>query len=255
MAGKKIAPFISFKNDDVINCFGIQPIFSQNGEITRSDVFTIKRDVNLKSDKVTGFKYLMHNDLDEINSNLLPYSATRKKLLSIVSNTRNFYWPETIDDFVNLPLAETMKQLKAAASSLYFFNKTHIANRFITSNKKLYEKIKFRRNILQYDKALTAENELPDNYLILCCKGLNIANNGIIVCPVIDRDHYLEWLDIKGISDDIEIDYKAKYPLMKKWAEIYRHYEMYLNENIPPRWYVSIDAKWHRHYMALIFKK
>lgn len=253
--GNKVVPFITFNQDNLIDCFGIQPIFAREGTLEKSNVFSIERQMNPKIQKIGTIRYRLYNDEKEIKRNLIPYEQLRSRLLNLITNTRRFYFPTTIDDFIKLPTKTMEDHLKTNAFYMYYWNQMHFGNRFISSNKDLLDSIKIARGELQYKKILVQPHELLDHCLIVACKGSTIADNGIILSPIINRDHYLEWLDNKGYSEDIPINHSERYPLLRKWGVIFGYYEEYINENVPKLWHISKSKKYNNFYTTLVFKE
>lgn len=253
MGKAKIVPYINFKKDSLIDCFGIQPIFSEQGKILKSNVFSIEKEIDPRFEKVGTIRYKLYNDLKEIERNLTPYYMLHEKLLNLITTSRRFYWPQSVDDFLKLPKEKIIENIKTNSFYMYYWNKMHYGNRFISSNEELLDHIRINRSVLHCHKALVSPDELKPNCLIVGCKGSSIADNGIILSPIIDKDEYMEWLDKNNLSEDIKIDPKDRYPLLRKWGKIYGYYEAYINENIPQMWYVLKTKKWHNFYMTLVF--
>lgn len=253
---KHFVPYIDYKNDDLINCFSIQPIFSERGKITKSNVFSIDRELVIKKDPMGRIRYHLDNDIKKIELSTIHYNAVKGRALAdIYNNSRHFQLNKSAEDFANLPNDKLLDSIKTHCYYLFYFNKMTYGNCLITSNKTLYDKLKFRINGLQFKKALVSKELLDENLLIIGAKGAMSTDCGIILCPIIDKDHYMEWLDLNGLTDNIPVDSKHKFPLLKKWGEIYQHYNMYLNENVPSKWYVSKQDNCVDFYHIIHFKK
>lgn len=256
MAVKHFVPYIDYKSDPLIDCFSIQPLFSERGKITKSNIFSIWRQLVIHKNPLGTVRYRLDNDMRNIELSTIPYQSVKPRVLEdVYNNSRHFSLGMTVEEFANLPKEKFIDSIKTHFYYLFYYNKMMNGNTIITSNKMLYDKFKFKMTELQYRKALAPKGLLDENLLIIAVKGAMSADAGIILSPIIDRDHYMEYLDLNGLTDDIETDPKHKFPLLKKWGEIYKHYNAYLNEYIPMKWYISVQEDALDFYHIIHFAK
>lgn len=255
MKGVKNLPEIDFIHDDFINCFGIQPIFTEGGDIIKSNVFHVYREYDFKKNAEGYFRFDNCKDLRNIKLSTIPYSLVKSRVLEdIINKGRVFSLGCTVDRFLEEPKEKYNDMIKMQLYYLWYVNKFINGNRLISSNKKLLDKLVLDAQV-KFKRVLVPESVLADNVLLIACKGSTAMDNGIVLCPFIDRDLYMEWLDMKGLSDDIQTNPKDQYPLLKKWAEIYRHYSGYINENVPRNWYISKHKEYYNFYTTIVFDK
>lgn len=201
-------------------------------------------------------RYRLDNDIQKIELSSIHYNGIKSRVLEDIYNySRHFKLGKSIEEFANLPNEKLLDSIKTHCYYLFYWNKMTSGNCLITSNKTLYDKLKFKINGITFKKALVSKNILDENLLIIGAKGSMSTDCGIILCPIIDKDHYMEWLDLNGLTDDIPIDPAHKFPLLKKWGEIYKHYNAYLNENVPLKWYVSRRDNCIDFYHVVHFKE
>lgn len=254
--GVKNLPEINFIHDDFLNCFGIQPIFTESGEIIKSNVFHVYREFKVTNKVPSGiFRFDNNKDIKNIKLSTIPYPLVKSRVLEdIVGDGRTLGVGCTVDRFLEQPKEKYNDMIKMQCYYLWYCNKFLNGNRLISSNKKLLDKLVLDAQV-KFKRVLVPDSVLSDNVLIVASKGSTAMDNGIVLCPLIDRDLYMEWLDMKGLSDDIQTNPKDQYPLLKKWAEIYRHYSGYINENVPRNWYVSKHKEFFNFYTTIIFNK
>lgn len=254
MAKEKDLPEILL-DDPFLNCFGVQPIFTERGEIVKSNIFHVHRKKITKTEKYGNFVYNRVNDVNHMKLAAVNLSKLPERVMEDVYRNANdcFRLKCTVDKFLEQPKEKYKDMIKTQCYYLWYKNHFLIGNRFISSNEKLLRSIGFGRTEIRNERILVHPDLLADNVLIVACKGTMMGDQGIVLCPFIDKDEYLEWLDNKGLSDDIPIDRKHRYPLLRKWSKIYKHYEQYIRENPPQKWYVSKGDDCRYFYTILLF--
>ena len=243
-------------NDPLLDCFGIQPIFTQDGEIVENNVFHVYRELITKRNKLGYFKFNKLEDYKKLQLGAFHYSLLWHRVIEeMLKCERVFGLGCTVDKFLEYPKEKCLDLIKLQAYYLWYINTFRIGNRFISSNEKLLKYISFKRTELHHEKILVSSELLKDNVLIVAAKGTMMSDQGLVLCPFIDKDEYLEYLDINGLSDDIPVDRTERYPLLKKWSKIYSHYESFIKEKTPKKWYISRSLDVGKFYSIIVFNE
>lgn len=265
---KGVKPLLKTKYGCLLNCFGIQPIFVDNGKINESFVGFVYRVGNIL--KPLGVQHQLHKyrlgaeENECILKNAFHINNSDKVVVETLLNNRTFTFKQncSLDELMKIENHDKLKEL-----ILMHFLRTKYytmicqGNFIITSRKDLYNRRLFTCNeVLRYEVYLVDESILPSNILILGHSPSNSFRSPYVACPLINKQHFDEICDMNGVNLK-ELDYidpKKRYPIIDKYYNLYSLYQSYLDNVEVPYWYIEtfnnpVKTRQKAYYTTLFF--
>lgn len=240
-------PSITLKNRSILNCFGIQPIFVNNGFIKESFQAFVYRVGTIwnKTGKMHQLhSYRVGDENMPILKNAFHIKNADKEVVNFLLNQRTFTFKQNarLDDLMERKNYKKMKELL-----LMHFERTKYytmmckGNFIITSRQDLYNRRFFAAwEVPNYEVYLVNESVLPKNVLILGHRNKDSFRNPYVACPLIDENHFNEICKLNDINlNDIVFNKDLRYPLIDKYVSLYTLYQSYLDNVEVPYWYIE----------------
>lgn len=232
----------------ILNCFGIQPIFVNDGKIDQSFLGFMYRMGT--GDHKTGtvekiIKYRLGKQNDEILKNCFHVKNANEVVVKTLLHDRTFTFKQ------NASLNELLKDENHAKlkeiilthfERIRYYTMMCQGNFIITSQQQLYYKSLFiRSEVANYTCYLVDEKILPKNILILGHSPSTSFRSPYVMCPLIDKKHFDEVCKMNniGLNSFDELNLKKKYPLIQKHLNLYSLYQSYLDNVEVPYWYME----------------
>ncbi len=232
--------------NSLVNCFGIQPTFIESEVPERISLFSLNRYTKWKDNATTNNVYYtskLYKDWDakRIYNNAINYNNLELYALNILLRSS-----------LHIKINKSLKQLRENKDSLRYTllyysellkykNRLNKGNFFITSDKEIYNNIKFAaKQLNKFWKYKAPLEWLEENIIIIGAKGCMNFDNPIIASPFIDKKEYTSFLKTKNIDDNYQlalVNSGSSWPIMSKMRKHYDNYQLYLNEKMPDKWH------------------
>lgn len=251
---------INLPNNNIINCFGIQPILVESEMPDRISLFSINRYKKWKDDATTNNVYYMPVLYKGWDAKRIYDKAIRNEIAELYG--LNLLLRKSLHIKINKSLSalrenkeELRKLLLYYSELLKYRNRLNAGNFFITSDKLIHNNIKFSaKQLRKFDKYLINPLYLEENIIIVGAKGTMNFDNQIMAVPFIDNYDYNRFLLNKGIvpSKEIKLEIPGKaYPIVDYYRKKYDNYELYLNEKVPLKWHFETFKHTNKFYISL----
>lgn len=251
----------------ILNCFGMQPLFVDNGKIDESFLGFVYR-VGTCWNQVGKMHYLSNyrfgNENDCILQNKFHISNSDEKVVNFFLKERTFTFKQncSLDDLLKDGNEKKLKEiLLLHLERIRYYTMMCQGNFIITSNEKLYGKKLFGiTEVHNFNIYLVKSNLLPKNVLILGHSNRNSFKTPYIACPLIDKTHFTEICNLNNINlrDFDKLDSSLRYPLLDKENDLYSLYQSYLDNVEVPYWYIEdfgepVKTRQKAYYTTLYF--
>ena len=251
----------------ILNCFGMQPIFYNNGKIDESFLGFVYR-MGTKDYSIGRMKYLskyrIGDENNEILKNKFHIKDAEKEVVKFLLQQRTFTFKQncSLNDMLKDENEEKLKEiLLLHLYRIKYYTMMCKGNFIITSNKKLYHKSIIKiSEVMNFTMYLVDETTLPSNVIILGHSPTNSFRSPYVACPLIDKEHFDSICDMNGIrlSDYDIIDPKDRYPLIERGLNLYSLYQSYLDNIDVPYWYIEsfhnpVKTRQKAYYTTLFF--
>lgn len=247
--------------DNLLNCFGIQPTLTKGEICNRISLFSLYRYTKWAGDigKTNNVYYdpIVYNDkFAQIHYNMAtPLTNTNAKVIKLL-------WTNATHLAVNISLDELQNDKNKLRDLLLYYselikywNRLNRGNFFIFSDETLYNNTSFAFKQLQkYSKYKVDDMLLPKNTIIIGAKGMTSFDNPIITSPFIDENDYKEFLRNNKLSDFYQLDMSKRFPMMEKMNHLYDNYQLYINEKMPQKWHFETFKNMKLYYIILHLK-
>ena len=261
------SPILKAKYGCILNCFGMQPIFVENGEINESFMALVYRVGCITSP--TGRMHQMNKyrlgkeENKEILDNIFHIKNSDKVVVDLLLNERTFTFKQnaSLDELMKKENHDKLKELL-----LMHFMRTKYytmmwqGNFIITSRMDLYNRRLFTANeVKNFEIYLVDEKILPKNILILGHSNNHAYRTPYVACPLIDKNHFDELCKLNGIGEiEVENPQDKRYPLIDKQVNLYSLYQSYLDNVEVPYWYIEtfnnpVKTRQKAYYTTLFF--
>lgn len=257
---------LKLKNNNILNCFGIQPVFVENGKIHESFLATVYRQgtATHKTGKVHQLHcYRQGDENDVVLRNCFHISQAEKEVVRLLLNDRTFTYKQNVSlDLMMRP--ENHDKLKELLLTQFerikYYTMFHRGNFIITSRTDLYNKNLFIvTEVNNFQIYLVSDTILPKNVLILGHSNNNSFRTPYVACPLIDKQKFDTLCKINDIDlNSFQIDPKKRYPLIDKQLNLYSLYQSYLDNVEVPYWYIEtfrnpVKTRQKAYYTTLYF--
>lgn len=259
---------LTYKYGCILNCFGMQPIFVEDGQINESFLATIYRVgnwINITGKMHQFNKYRLGSEENkEILQNCFHIKDADRKVVKLLLDERTFTFKQnaSLDEMLKEENHEKLKELLLMHfTRTKYYTMMCMGNFIITSRKDLYYKKLFTQTeVKNFEMYLVDESILPRNVLILGHSDTNSYRTPYVACPLIDKKHFDDICKMNGIN--IEkfdvLDETKKYPLIEKYANLYSLYQSYLDNVEVPYWYIEtfnnpVKTRQKAYYTTLYF--
>lgn len=248
-------------DNNVLNCFGIQPTLITGEICNRISLFSLYRYTKWAGDegKTNNVYYepIIYKDkFAQIQYNMAtPFSHCKQKVIKLL-------WNNATHLAINISLNELyedkckLRELLLYYSELLkYWNRLNRGNFFIFSDELLYNNTSFAFKQLQkYSKYKVSDLILPKNTIIVGAKGMTSFDNPIIASPFIDESDYKLFLDKNKLTNFYQLDMAKRFPIMEKMNHLYDNYQLYINEKMPPKWHFETFKDTKYYYIVLHLK-
>ena len=259
---------LKYRYGSILNCFGIQPIFVENGKIHESFLASIYRSGSaiFRTGEMRQFnKYRLGvEENNEILKNSFHVDNANKHIVNLLLNERTFTFKQNTS-LDSLMLPENYEKLKEVLLLHFMRTKYYtmmcMGNFIITSRNDLYyTKLFLQKEVPNFEMYLVEESILPKNVLILGHSDKNSFRTPYVACPLIDKKHFDEIcsmnnIDVKQFDN---INEEKRYPIIEKYANLYSLYQSYLDNVDVPYWYIEtfnnpVKSRQKAYYTTLFF--
>lgn len=237
---------LTLPDDNLINCFGIQPILV-NGEIpNRISLFSLGRYTKWKDNATTNSVYYTPKIYTGVDAKRIYFNAIPNNLINLYA--LNILLETSLHLKINKSLLQFENDKNILRNTLLYYsellkykNKMNKGNFFITSNEKIFDNIKFAaKQLNHFKKYKVSKDILEENLIIIGAKGTVNFDNPIIAAPFIDYKDYKNFLISKNIDLENKLflnGSKSSWPVMSKMRKEYDNYQLYINEKMPQKWH------------------
>lgn len=249
----------------ILNCFGMQPVFVEDGKIQESFLGFIYRVGNVlcKTGKMHNLhKWRLEDENDVILKNAFHINNADQQIVKTLLNERTFTFKQnaSLDE---LMLPKNNKKLKEILlmhfKRIKYYTMMCMGNFIITSRRDLYNTKLFNcSEVHNFNIYLVSEELLPKNVLILGHSDKSFRTP-YVMCPLFDKKIFDNLCELNGINiDNFVIDSKKKYPLIEKHLNLYSLYQSYLDNVEVPYWYIEtfenpVKTRQKAYYTTLFF--
>lgn len=239
---------LALKNRNIINCFGIQPIFIENGKADDNFLSFVYR-VGNSFNKVGVMSHMsVRRDSDVILKNKFHINDAPSVVVNTLLNNRTFTFKQkaSLDELMEPKNHEKLKEtILIHLERIRYYTMMCMGNFLITSRKDLYNRRLFTaKEVLNFEQYLVSEDLLPRNIIILGHRNRNVYRCPYLACPLIDKNHFDDICYMNGIDiDDFPFDKKLRYPIIEKYKNLYSLYQSYLDNVDVPYWYIETFNK------------
>lgn len=252
----------------ILNCFGIQPVFVENGKIHESFFATVYRAGTsvYPTGKMQQFnKYRIgEKENEEILKNSFHINDANRTVVNLLLNERTFSFKQnaSLDELMKDENHEKLKEIILMhLTRIKYYTMMCIGNFLITSRKDLYYKKLFcAGEIKNFTMYLVDESILPRNIIIMGHSDTNSFRTPYVACPLINKNHFDEICEMNDINLQSfdKINPKSRYPLIEKYLNFYSLYQSYLDNVDVPYWYIEtfnnpVKTRQKAYYTTLYF--
>ena len=251
---------LELPNNSLINCFGIQPILVKGEVPERISLFSLSRYTKWKDNATTNNVFYTPKlytgwDAKKIYSRAIKSEIADLYCLNLLLN-------KSLHLKINASLAELKKDKAKLKKLLLYYseilkykNRLNKGNFFITSDKDIFDNIKFAATQLnKFNKYFIDPINLEENIIIIGAKGCVNFDNPIIAVPFINEYDYNSFLLNKGIFENKELVLKGSkscWPIMAKKRKEFDNYQLYINEKMPSKWHFESFLYPEMYYITL----
>lgn len=254
---------LELPGDNLINCFGIQPIFLKSEVPDRISLFSLGRYTKWKDNATTNSVYYTPRLYTGWDARRIYSNAVNNQIAELYA--LNMILQNSLHVKLNKSLSRLEENKDALRYTLLYYsellkykNRLNKGNFFITSNEKIFDNIKFAaKQLNKFKKYKVSSEVLEENIIIIGAKGSVNFDNPIIAAPFINYSDYRNFLLNKGISlenDLILSGSKSSWPVMAKMRKEYDNYQLYLNEKVPLKWHFEKFLYPEMFYITLHLK-
>ena len=251
----------------ILNCFGMQPLFVNNGKIDESFLGTIYRQgtANNRTGVMQQFnKWRIGDENDFILKNSFHISNADREIVNLLLNNRTFTFKQN-GSLDNLLQKENLHKLKEIIlmhmKRIKYYTMMCMGNFIITSHKDLYYSSLINLcEVKDVNHYYVDESILPKNVVIIGHSNYNSFRTPYVACPLFDKQKFDDLCEMNGINlnDFNEINPKKTYPLTNKWLNYYSLYQSYLDNVDVPYWYIEtfnnpVKTRQKAYYTTLFF--
>lgn len=256
---------LSYKYGNLINCFGIQPIFVENGKIPSSFLgytYRIATYAHPQGKMKYDIRYRLNEDNDYILKDKFHISQVDKHVVNTLLNN-SFTLKHDV------PLDVLMANKPLLKQTFYYYMeriKYYISvgkgNFLITSRHDLYKAPLFLASqVRDYTSYLVSQNILPKNIVIIGHKNSSAYATPLVASPLIDKAHFDQLCRLNNINLDsitMQKSKSQKFPMIEKYLNLYSLYQSYLDNFEVPYWHIenfkhSGTARQKAYYTTLYF--
>lgn len=245
-------------SDHLVNCFGIQPTFYESEICNRISLFSLYRYTKWAGDdaKTNNIYYdpIIYRDKNAqiFYEMAIPFKHLEKNIIKILwENSSHIQLNATLDSLIN-DSNKLHDTLLYYSELLKYWNRLNRGNFFITSNKTIFDNIKFSFKQLQkFDKYFISEKLLNPDKIIIGAKGITAFDNPVIASPFLDKNDYKQFLSENKLTDFYQLKVDKRFPIMEKMNHLYDNYQLYLNEKVPQKWHLEIFKNCKLYYIVL----
>ena len=240
--------------NNLLNCFGIQPSFHKSGickKISLFSLYSYKKWYDNAEDSNVYYAPKLYTGFaaqERYNKAIDLKIASLYGLNLLLNKSLHVQRFESIS-----ALKDNPKQFKDIllyySELLKYKNRLNKGNFFITSDKTLYNNIKFAyKQLYPYSKYIIEPTYLEENLVIIGCRGNTSFDNPIIASP------FLEETDFSNLRAGIIADMSQRFPFISKMNILYDGYQKYIKEKMPTKWHFEIFKNPEMYYITLHFK-
>ena len=257
---------LKLKERHILNCFGMQPVFVDNGFIPESFLAFIYRlgtKFNETGNMHQFHSYKLGNENDVILKNSFHISQADKVVVNTLLNDRTFSFKQNcnLDKLLEPKNHSKLKEiLLMHLERIKYYTMMCKGNFIITSRNDLYNTRLFTNTeVRNFEIYLVNENLLPKNVLILGHSPFNSFRSPYVACPLIDKNHFNELCKVNNIDiNKIEMNPQARYMFIDKYLTLYSLYQSYLDNVDVPYWYIEtfnnpVKTRQKAYYTTLFF--
>ena len=257
---------LKLKGKNILNCFGMQPVFVENNTIPQSFLATIYRAGTgvYKTGKMHQFNsYRIGKENDVILQNAFHVSKADEEVVRLLLNQRTFTFKQNanLDELMKDENHSKLKEIILMHfERIRYYTMMCQGNFIITSRKDLYNKSLFIcSEVYNFEIYLVDESILPRNILILGHGDYNSFRTPYIACPLFDKNYFDELCEMNRINlNSMKINSKSRYPLIEKQLNLYSLYQSYLDNVEVPYWYIEtfrnpVKTRQKAYYTTLFF--
>lgn len=248
---------------NLINCFGIQPVLTKSEVPERISLFSLNRYTKWRDNATTNSVYYTPKIYKGWDAKRIYSRAVNKEIAELVA--LNMLLQNSLHVKVNESYAELKKDKTKLRKLLLYYsellkykNRLNKGNFFITSDKDIFDNIKFAATQLnKFKKYFITENYLEPNLIIIGAKGCINFDNPIMAVPFIDKDDFDKFLVDKGRykSDLVLKNSKSSWPVMAHKRNEFDNYQLYINEKMPQKWHFETFLYPEMFYITLHLKE
>lgn len=259
-------PSITLKNRSILNCFGIQPIFVNDGYIKESFqafVYRVGTIWNLTGKMHQLHSYRIGDENKPILKNAFHIKNADKEVVNFLLNQRTFTFKQnaSLDELMDIKNKAKLKELILMHfERIKYYTMMCQGNFIITSRQDLYNRKLFASSeVYNHEVYLVDKSILPQNVLILGHHNTDVFRSPYVACPLIDEKHFNEICELNGINlKDIGFNKDLRYPLIDKYVSLYTLYQSYLDNVDVPYWYIEdfgnpVKTRQKAYYTTLFF--
>lgn len=251
----------------ILNCFGMQPIFYENGKIPESFLGCIYRvgAINNQTGRMHYFsKYRINEENDVILNKKFHINNAEREVVNFLLNDRTFTFKQncSLDYLLQKGNENKLKELILLhLERIKYYTMMCKGNFIITSNKDLYNRRLFTNSeVFNFNSYFVDESILPKNILLLGHSNKNSFRTPYVACPLFNKENFDEICRMNGINLNQfnVINTKSRYPLIEKELDLYSLYQSYLDNVEVPYWYIEqfnnpVKTRQKAYYTALFF--